>query len=365
MVTFRLRITLRDVEPSVVRVIDVPETATLAELHLLLQAAFGWTDLHVHQFTAAGTVYAVPDPDWDPPVQDEVRAMLRGMPSTFEYLYDLGDCWDHDIAFVGPGEETPGCVGGTGGCPPEDCGGPRGHARLLQILADPNHHDHADLKDWVGDLPEFDRAATDVYVRQAAGEVPDSVRILLDVVKDGVRLTPAGRLPRTAVRAMQAHRPEWSADGRPATFEEHLHALFVLHGILREVGLLKLHRGVLSPTKSAADDAEVIRRLRGWFDGDEFRDYLSAIVVGVLSTAGPLTPGEVVDVAGGLMGEGWVDPGGVGVDYDGEIRLAVGALTALDLVVEDVRTWRPGPSARTLLPRATRLAHVWSREPAW
>lgn len=361
----RLRATLRDVDPSVVRVIDVPEVATLAELHLLLQAAFGWTDVHVHQFTAGGVVHAAPDPDWDQPVVDEATSRLRDMPSTFEYLYDLGDCWDHDIEVVGPGNEVPGCVDGTGGRPPEDCGGTPGYARLLQVLADPSHPDHADLKDWAGELPTFDLQESDLYVRQTVGEVPESVRILLDVLKDGVTLTPAGRLPRVVVRSVQAQRPDWSVDGRPATREEHLHALFVLHGILRKVGLLRLSRGVLTATRATGDDAEIIRRLRGWFDDDEFRDYLGAITVGVLSAAGPLTPEEVVDLVGGLMGDGWIDQDGLGVDYGREIVLLVGQLTALDLVAGDWRIWRAGPSARTLLPRATRLAHIWAREPAW
>jgi len=363
--TTRLRTTLRGVDPSVVRVIDVPEVVTLAELHLLLQSAFGWTDVHVHQFTAGGVVHAAPDPDWGQPVVDEATSLLRDMPSRFDYLYDLGDCWDHDVEIVGPGGEVPGRVAGRGGSPPEDRGGPRGDARILQVLAAPDHKEQVGLTDWAADLPTFDREATDVYVRQTAGEVPESVRILLDVVKDGVTLTPGGRLPRVVVRSVQAQRPEWSADGRPATFEEHLHALFVLHGILRKVGLLRLSRGVLTPTRAAGDDAQIIRRLRGWFDDDEFRDYLGAITVGVLAAAGPLTAEEVVDLVGGLMGDRWVDQNGVGADYDREIALLVGELTALDLVAGDWRIWRAGPSARTLLPRATRLAHIWSRDPAW
>ena len=92
---------------------------------------------------------------------------------------------------------------------------------------------------------------------------------------------------------------------------------------------------------------------------------LSLESVGVLAAAGPLTAEEVVDLVGGLMGDRWVDQNGVGADYDREIALLVGELTALDLVAGDWRIWRAGPSARTLLPRATRLAHIWSRDPAW
>ena len=57
---------MRDVNPAVVRVIDVPVGVTLGELHGLLQAGFGWTDSHLHQFTADGLRYGVPDPDWNP-----------------------------------------------------------------------------------------------------------------------------------------------------------------------------------------------------------------------------------------------------------------------------------------------------------
>jgi hypothetical protein len=35
-----------------------------------------------------------------------------------------------------------------------------------------------------------------------------------------------------------------------------------LHDLLRGVRLLRLHRGVLTPTRAAADDLEVVRRLR-------------------------------------------------------------------------------------------------------
>jgi hypothetical protein len=53
MRTTRLRVTLREVEPVVTRVIDVPQDSTLPELHDLLQVAIGWTDSHLHQFVAS------------------------------------------------------------------------------------------------------------------------------------------------------------------------------------------------------------------------------------------------------------------------------------------------------------------------
>src|SRR6187551_884958 len=55
--TKRLRISLHEVTPTVLRVIDVPDELTLAELHPVLQAALGWTDSHLHEYTAGARTY--------------------------------------------------------------------------------------------------------------------------------------------------------------------------------------------------------------------------------------------------------------------------------------------------------------------
>jgi hypothetical protein len=52
----RLKVTLKDVEPEVMRRLDVPLKIRLDRLHLVLQAAMGWTDSHLYEFTAGGTV---------------------------------------------------------------------------------------------------------------------------------------------------------------------------------------------------------------------------------------------------------------------------------------------------------------------
>ncbi|MFD1232366.1 plasmid pRiA4b ORF-3 family protein [Pseudonocardia benzenivorans] len=369
MRTTRLRIRMRDVEPAVVRVIDVPADATLAELHDLLQAAIGWTDSHLHLFEAEGVRYGVPDPDWvdELQVRDEAVVRLRELPSRFEYVYDLGDGWEHEVEALGRGGEAPACVDGEGGCPPEDCGGAPGYAHLLAVLADPGHEEHEHLRRWAGDLPTFERDATSLLVRQTVGEVPESVRIVLDLLAGGVKLTPGGRLPRSFVRAVQERRPHWRRLDRPASIEEHLPPLAVLHDMLRDVGLARLAGGVMSPTRAAGDDTEVVRRLRRWFEPGGFGEILATTAVAVLAASGPLPTAELARRVMPLMGHGWSVDGRPLTEPDLEMDLhrVSAELRALDLVLGDWRTWEAGPSAATLLPRATGLAALWSRRPAW
>lgn len=168
---------------------------------------------------------------------------------------------------------------------------------------------------------------------------------------------------RRAVRRPGDRHPR----GGPASIEEDLFPLPVLHDILRDVGLARLARGVLSPTRAAADDREVIRRLRTWFDPDGFRSRLGVLTVAVLAASDPLPKAELIRRVEPLMGDGWAIAGRPLVTADYETLLAGmdAELRALDLIGGDWKTWESGPSATTLLPRATRLADLWPRETAW
>jgi Plasmid pRiA4b ORF-3-like protein len=361
MRTLRLQVTLREVAPRVLRVIDVPEASTLPELHELLQVAIGWTDSHLHQFDTGGTRYGVSHEEWDDDQQDEATVRLRDLPDRFVYLYDFGDGWTHDVEVLGPGGDQPGCVYGEGTCPPEDCGGPHGHAELLAVLADPQHDDHERMRDWAGELAPFDQAATDLLVRRTTGMVPPSVRLILDVVADGVTLTPGGRLPRAVVRQVQEDRPQWHLFGRPASREDDLLPLVALHDLMRDIGLLRLARGVLRPTRAAANELEVVRRLRSWFPPGEFTSLLASDVVAMLAAAGPLTADDLA----ARLHPGYIQWSCNGQpltqhDVSMSMHRLAGVLQALDQVTIDWPHWSAGPAALTLLSRATALAEIWT-----
>lgn len=367
MKTTRLRVALRDVEPAVSRVIDVPSSATLPEVHDLLQAAMGWTDSHLHQFVTPHATYGIPsDEMWPEDQRYETQARLADLGTTFEYLYDFGDGWTHDVEVLETGGAAPGCVDGCGACPPEDCGGPGGYAELLDTLADPAHPDHDRMRVWVGNrLRPFDRAATDQRVRWTVGEVPESVRLLIDFVGEGVKLTPGGRLPRTVVRDMQQHRPGWHPLGRPAATEDDLWPLVTLHHLLRRAGVLRLRHGVLTPTRTASDDLAVVRRLRSAFERGSFATVITELTIGVLAADGPLPLTQLATRVHQLLGYGWQRDGQPITEADVRTAIAQQSSTmeGLDLIDNSTWTaWTVGPSARSLLPGAAMLADIWDND---
>lgn len=364
MKTTRLRITLLDVEPAVIRVIDVPAVVTLPELHELLQAAVGWTDSHLHQFVTDGARYGVADLDGMPDEQDEAGVLLRDLPPRFGYLYDFGDGWEHRIEVVGRGDAEPGCRYGEGSCPPEDVGGIGGYAEFLAVLGDPAHEDHQRLREWARGFADFDQAATDLLIRQTVGEVPATVRLFLELVRDGVKLTPGGRLPRKVVRQFQEVRPQWHPLGRPAMTEDDLSPLVVLHDALRSVGVVRLSNGVLRPTRAAADDLHVVRRLRTLFLPDDgFDAILTGVMLAVLAVEGPLSSNNLAAKVFPLLGHRWMAGGHPLTEEDVRSSISSGTLllSGLDLIDGTWPQFHAGPSARTLLPRATALAQLWSR----
>lgn len=166
----RLKITLDDVEPAVLRRIEVPLTIRLDRLHLALQAAMGWTDSHLYEIRARDVGWGIPDPDWGDGPFDARKARLGDVfedvgGKTLKYLYDFGDGWEHTIRIerildATPGIAYPRLIEATGRCPPEDVGGPWGYAEFLEAMADPRHERHAECVEWIGE--SFDPSAIDI-----------------------------------------------------------------------------------------------------------------------------------------------------------------------------------------------------------
>ena len=156
----RLKITLDDVEPAVQRRVEVPLKIRLDRLHLVFQAAMGWTNSHLYEIRAGGVGWGMVDPDWGDGPMDASKSRLVDVledmgVKTLKYLYDFGDGWEHTvkierIADALPGSSYPVFIDAKGRCPPEDVGGPPGYDELLNILANPKHKRHDEMIEWLG-----------------------------------------------------------------------------------------------------------------------------------------------------------------------------------------------------------------------
>ena len=164
-----LKVTLDDVEPKVLRRIEVPADIKLDRLHLTLQAALGWTNSHLFEIRARNVGWGIPSPDWPDGPLDARKVKLIDVledagTKTLRYLYDYGDGWEHTIKVerMIPADTNiayPRLIEASGRCPPEDVGGPWGYDEMLEALADPDHERHAEIREWVGD--DFDPHAFD------------------------------------------------------------------------------------------------------------------------------------------------------------------------------------------------------------
>jgi hypothetical protein len=61
----RLKITLDNVAPVVLRRVEVPFDIRFDRLHLTIQAAMGWTNSHLYEIRAGGVSWSTPYPDAD------------------------------------------------------------------------------------------------------------------------------------------------------------------------------------------------------------------------------------------------------------------------------------------------------------
>jgi len=165
----RLRIKLDDVEPAVVRRVEVPLTIRLDRLHLVLQVAMGWTNSHLYEIRARDVGWGRPDPYFgDGPLDASKTRLIDVLEDvgtrSLKYLYDFGDGWEHSVRIeritdAVPGVAYPRLIEATGRCPPEDVGGPWGYHEFLDAIANPNHQDHAERMRWIGD--HFDPSDVD------------------------------------------------------------------------------------------------------------------------------------------------------------------------------------------------------------
>jgi hypothetical protein len=178
------------IDPAIRRTLELPKDLNLAQLHEVLQASFGWTDSHLHQFNIGGLIYGAPEFDeeglLDRQTFEASDVLLGDFAIGYDaavvlfYEYDFGDCWTHVIELTEKPRETgaryPRCIDGCRYGPPEDVGGPSGYAGFLDSWRDPTDEEHKANRRWAGrkfdpercDLVAINKAMT-LAIRRSRG----------------------------------------------------------------------------------------------------------------------------------------------------------------------------------------------------
>lgn len=125
----------------------------------------GWENYHLYEFKVHDYRIGEPNEDFEDYGFGGKRLMeasavtlnsiITGSREKFEYEYDFGDGWRHQIVvekFLPHDSKTkyPICVKGKLNCPPEDCGGVGGFYRLLDIIGNKKHPEHKEMLEWIG-----------------------------------------------------------------------------------------------------------------------------------------------------------------------------------------------------------------------
>ena len=113
------------------------DTTTIAELHAIIQLAFGWRDDYLHQFLIYGICYIggtsfADDPHTVRLVDFRFRVGERSF-----YAYNFYVPWRHELRLeqilpATPGQRYPVCIGGARAAPPAECAGPSAFLALRQ-----------------------------------------------------------------------------------------------------------------------------------------------------------------------------------------------------------------------------------------
>jgi hypothetical protein len=138
---YQLRVVLTGISPLIWRRLLIPADTTIAELHTIVQTAFGWGGEHLHQFVIHGVEHGISYVG-GPGFRDNARKIRLGdlelrVGERFTYEYNFFAGWRADlrlerIADAQPGLAYPRCVGGRRAGPPEDWAGPWAYLEQTQ-----------------------------------------------------------------------------------------------------------------------------------------------------------------------------------------------------------------------------------------
>jgi Tfp pilus assembly protein PilF len=168
--TYQLKIRLKEINPPIWRRFQVSGNISLYKLHLIMQSMMRWQNYHLFEFQIGEIRFGIPDPeDFYGTIsarRHKLNKVIVKEKTKFLYRYDFGDGWEHEMMVekIIPARQElkhPVCLDGERRGPPEDCGGPSGYEKFLEIWrtpppADPEDEDEETRSSriWLGE--DFD-----------------------------------------------------------------------------------------------------------------------------------------------------------------------------------------------------------------
>jgi len=162
--TYQLKITLQEIDPPVWRRLLVPGSITFAQLHDVIQAAFGWLGYHLFGFEFPERLLVMKTEDmsthdyWGNPLdyRDPEKTVISTLLEAHDaclYTYDFGDGWRHDVVVEkrlkrSKRGSVPICLGGARHRPPEDVGGVGGYESFLRTISNPKNPKRGEMLSW-------------------------------------------------------------------------------------------------------------------------------------------------------------------------------------------------------------------------
>jgi hypothetical protein len=302
----RIRVDLDRAEPPIWRRLDLRSDLPLDVVHRVLQAAFDWSDAHLHRFSLGGDPfdgtsqvflcpYDVEEGEEDDaggiPASDvRLDETLQEPGDVLHYVYDYGDSWDltlrlEQVLPASPDSPPATAVGGRRAAPPEDSGGGTDLASLALVVDDPARFDLDELDQalrapyfvlreygldprLVGlvDRLSFTRSGEDLAQRipilvSAPTELDDEEakaaltahRWFLDrAASGGIELTSAGYLKPADAKAACAVVPAMAGWIGKQNRESVAPPLLQFRLTLQSMGLLRKYKGTLLLTRAGA-----------------------------------------------------------------------------------------------------------------
>ena len=166
---FEFEVEFAEIRPRIWRRFLLRSSGTFYDLHLAIQAC-GWFGGHLWAFMddEGDRLAGIPDDEFGDPDPDARKVNLSSFFSPRGgrrclYVYDFGDNWEHEITLEQvvrrKGDDARILLGGERRFPPEDCGGIWGYYGFLEAIQNPDHPEHNEMLEWIGDSfdpEEFD-----------------------------------------------------------------------------------------------------------------------------------------------------------------------------------------------------------------